>query len=75
MLAKAMPSILPPLTEEEQLSISRIYSVAGLLPTEGLMQVRPFRSPHHTITLAGMAGGGSIPKPGELTLSHEGVLF
>lgn len=75
MLAKAMPSILPPLTEEEQLSISRIYSVAGLLPSEGLMQVRPFRSPHHTITLAGMAGGGSIPKPGELTLSHEGVLF
>lgn len=75
MLAKAMPSILPPLTEAEQLSISRIYSVAGLLPAEGLMQTRPFRSPHHTITLAGMAGGGSIPKPGELTLSHEGVLF
>lgn len=75
MLAKAMPSILPPLTEAEQLSISRIYSVAGLLPAEGLMQNRPFRSPHHTITLAGMAGGGGIPKPGELTLSHEGVLF
>lgn len=75
MLARSMPSILPPLTEEEQLIISQIYSVAGLLPHEGLMQVRPFRSPHHTITLAGMAGGGSVPKPGELTLSHGGVLF
>lgn len=75
MLARAMPSILPPLSEEEQLEVSQIYSVAGLLPVEGLIQARPFRSPHHTITLAGMAGGGSIPKPGELTLSHSGVLF
>ncbi|KAF1682014.1 YifB family Mg chelatase-like AAA ATPase [Veillonella sp. R32] len=75
MLARAMPSILPPLTDEEQLTISQIYSVAGLLPATGLVQHRPFRSPHHTITLAGMAGGGSVPKPGELTLSHGGVLF
>lgn len=75
MLARCMPSILPPLTEEEQLAISQIYSVAGLLPQSGLMRQRPFRNPHHTITLAGMTGGGSIPKPGELTLSHGGVLF
>lgn len=75
MLARCMPSILPPLTEEEQLTISQIYSVAGLLPKSGLMNERPFRNPHHTITLAGMTGGGNIPKPGELTLSHGGVLF
>lgn len=75
MLARCMPSILPPLTETEQLTISRIYSIAGLLPSQQLMKERPFRSPHHTITMAGMVGGGAIPKPGELTLSHGGVLF
>lgn len=75
MLARCMPSILPPLSERDQLDISRIYSVAGLLNGRGLMTERPFRSPHHTITLAGMTGGGAIPKPGELTLSHGGVLF
>ncbi|MBS4912869.1 MAG: YifB family Mg chelatase-like AAA ATPase [Veillonella sp.] len=75
MLARCMPSILPTLSEQEQLEISRIYSVAGMLNGRGLMTERPFRSPHHTITLAGMTGGGAIPKPGELTLSHGGVLF
>lgn len=75
MLAQCMPSILPPLSEQEQLEISQIYSVAGLLPRSGLITERPFRNPHHTVTLGGMTGGGSIPKPGELTLSHGGVLF
>lgn len=75
LLAKCFPSILPPLTKEEQLTVSKIYSVAGLLPGHGLITQRPFRSPHHTVTCAGMTGGGVIPGPGELTLSHGGVLF
>ncbi len=75
LLAKCFPSILPPLSKEEQLTVSRIYSVAGLLPGHGLLTQRPFRSPHHTVTAAGMTGGGTIPGPGELTLAHGGVLF
>lgn len=76
MLARRMSSILPPLTEAEALEVTKIYSVAGMLPQNaGLIKRRPFRSPHHTITVPGMIGGGTIPKPGEVTLSHNGVLF
>lgn len=76
MLAQRLPSILPTLTPEEALEVTRIYSVAGLLPRDaGLIQQRPFRRPHHTISCAGLVGGGSVPRPGEITLSHRGVLF
>jgi magnesium chelatase family protein len=76
MLARRLPSILPPLTEQEALEVTKIYSIAGLLSTKGrLMARRPFRSPHHTISCSALAGGGGIPKPGEVTLSHNGVLF
>src|SRR5271156_6018190 len=76
MLARRLPSILPPLTPSESLETTRIYSALGRLsPDEALLATRPFRSPHHTISDAGMVGGGSIPTPGEISLAHHGVLF
>ncbi len=76
MLAKRLPSILPPLSFEEALEVTKIYSVAGKLPPdEGLMRIRPFRAPHHTISDIALIGGGNIPRPGEVSLSHRGVLF
>ncbi len=76
MLAKRIPTILPPMSFEEALETTRIYSVTGHLRDQGLMQRRPFRAPHHTISDVGLAGGGSgVPRPGELSLAHNGVLF
>jgi magnesium chelatase family protein len=76
LLARALPGILPALTVEEALEVTRIYSVADMLPPETpLMQARPFRAPHHTISHAGLVGGGKLPRPGEVTLAHRGVLF
>ncbi len=76
MLSKRLPSILPDMTWEESLEVSQIYSVMGLLDTKTpLVTRRPFRSPHHTISNAGLAGGGSNPRPGEISMAHKGVLF
>ena len=76
LLAKALPSILPPLSFEESLEVTKIYSVAGLLPKEKpLINSRPFRSPHHTCSEVALIGGGNPPRPGEITLAHRGVLF
>jgi magnesium chelatase family protein len=76
MLARRLPSILPPLTHEEALEVTRIHSVAGFSDTtQGLHRTRPFRAPHHSVSAVGLVGGGSTPKPGEVSLSHHGVLF
>ena len=75
MLAKRLPSILPPLSRKEILECTRIYSAGGHLRNNEIIAVRPFRPPHHTISDAGLIGGGSVPAPGEVTLSHNGVLF
>ncbi len=76
LLARALPTILPPMTTEEALEVTKIYSVTGLLPSDTpLIRQRPFRSPHYTISNAGLIGGGHWPRPGEISLSHRGVLF
>ncbi|HUE99006.1 MAG TPA: YifB family Mg chelatase-like AAA ATPase, partial [Anaerolineales bacterium] len=76
LLARAMPGILPEMSIEESLEVTRIYSVADQLPAgTPLIRHRPFRAPHHTISHAGLVGGGNIPKPGEISLAHRGVLF
>ncbi|MDD4986563.1 MAG: YifB family Mg chelatase-like AAA ATPase, partial [Dehalococcoidales bacterium] len=76
LLARTLPSILPPMNFEESLEVTKIYSISGLLPSDTpLIRRRPFRSPHYTISHAGLVGGGHWPRPGEISLSHRGVLF
>ncbi len=75
MLARRLPSILPEMSYEEMIEVTRIYSAAGLLAGSGMIGTRPFRAPHHTVTDAGMVGGGLVPRPGEVSLAHYGILF
>jgi magnesium chelatase family protein len=76
LMARALPSILPPMSINEALDVTRVYSVADMLPNGmPLVRQRPFRAPHHTISNAGLVGGGHWPRPGEISLAHRGVLF
>ena len=76
LLAKSLPSLLPPLTYEQQIQLTEIYSCCNLLPSgQSLLHTRPFRSPHHTIPVSSLIGGGSSPRPGEITLAHQGILY
>ena len=75
MLARRLSTILPPLSRDEALEVTKIYSIAGMLKGRGLIEERPFRSPHHTSSMTSLIGGGSVPRPGEVTLAHHGVLF
>ncbi len=75
MLARRLPTVIPDMSLEEILDVTKVYSAAGLLPDGGAVSIRPFRAPHHTITDAGLIGGGVVPRPGEVSLAHCGVLF
>lgn len=75
MIAQRIPGILPPMEPEEALEVSQIHSVAGVLPEDGILVQRPFRMPHHTISPVALAGGGIVPRPGEISLAHRGVLY
>jgi len=75
MLARRLPTILPDMSYEEMLEVTRVYSAAGLLAGSGTVAARPFRAPHHTVSDAGLVGGGLVPKPGEVSLAHHGLLF
>ncbi len=75
MIARRLPTLLPPLTRDEAVEVTKIHSIAGLHEGHGLVQARPFRAPHHLISPSGLVGGGATPTPGEITLAHRGVLF
>ena len=75
LLARTLPSILPQLTFFEAVEVTKIYSIAGMLSSKGILYARPFRSPHHTTSLVGLIGGSSTPRPGEITLAHRGGII